>query len=180
MGRTTFDKARKAIAKKKGPVEALHQYSRDSKRLHKAQVRDIRLEKLAATRRKTDRPHVERAAYFQEAVRRNEGKPLDNETIHELIRGFVHQYDEELAEIKQARRPGRPASAREDLLKVKITNLEKEYKNGFLVPVLDDETSAAMFERWDGAWAYLTQMKWVRISEDGKVQPSSFPPKGEH
>lgn len=57
MGRTTFDKARKAIAKKKGPVEALHQYSRDSKRLHKAQVRDVRLEKLAATRRKTDRPH---------------------------------------------------------------------------------------------------------------------------
>lgn len=44
---------------------------------------------------------------------------------------FVHQYDEELAEIKQARRPGRPASAREDLLKVKITSLEKEYKNGF-------------------------------------------------
>ncbi|KAJ1325900.1 translation machinery-associated protein 16 [Microdochium nivale] len=180
MTRTTFDKARKAIAKKKGPVQALHQYSRDSKRLHRAQVRDVRLEKLASTRRKTDRPHIERASFFQEAVRQNEGKPFDLETIQELIKGFVHQFDEELAEIKQARRPGRPASTREDLLKVKIANLETEYQNGFLLPVLNDEAEVAIFDRWDGHWAYLTQMKWMRVSVEGKVQPSSFPPKGEH
>lgn len=33
--------------------------------------------------------------------------------------------------MKKARRPGRPASAREDLLKRKIEALEDEYEKGF-------------------------------------------------
>ena len=33
--------------------------------------------------------------------------------------------------MKKARRKGRPASAKEDLLKVKIDALEKEWQNGF-------------------------------------------------
>lgn len=43
----------------------------------------------------------------------------------------MHQYDEELSELKKARRPGRPSSTKEDLLKVKINALLKEYQTGF-------------------------------------------------
>lgn len=53
----TLERTRKAIAKKKGPIESLHQYSRDSKRLHRAQVRDEKLEKIAASRKKSDKPY---------------------------------------------------------------------------------------------------------------------------
>jgi translation machinery-associated protein 16 len=56
---STFEKTRKAIAKKKGPIEAVHQLSRDSKRLHRAQARDEKLEKIAAARRKADQPFRE-------------------------------------------------------------------------------------------------------------------------
>lgn len=53
----SLEKTRKQIAKKRhGAIGALHQFSRDSKRLHKAQVRDDRLEKLAHARRKQDQP----------------------------------------------------------------------------------------------------------------------------
>jgi translation machinery-associated protein 16 len=44
---------------------------------------------------------------------------------------YIHQYDEEYDEVKKARRPGRPSSTREDLLKAKISALEDEYKQGF-------------------------------------------------
>lgn len=44
---------------------------------------------------------------------------------------FVHQYDDEYDHIKKTRRSGRPPSAREDLLKMKIEALEKEYQHGF-------------------------------------------------
>lgn len=44
---------------------------------------------------------------------------------------LVHQYDEELAEVQKSRRPGRPPSTKEDLLKMKIAALEKEQQNGF-------------------------------------------------
>ncbi|KAK7757355.1 translation machinery-associated protein 16 [Diatrype stigma] len=131
MPRTSFEKTRKAIAKKKGPIESLHQYSRDSKRLHRAQGRDERLEKIAASRRRNDQPYLERASFFHEAIKQNEGRPLESGTIHELINTFVHQYDEELNEIQKARRKGRPASVKEDLLKVKIETLQKEWQNGF-------------------------------------------------
>jgi translation machinery-associated protein 16 len=53
----TLEKARKAIAKKRnGNIEALHGKSRDSRRLHAAQIRDDRLDKIAETRRKRDKP----------------------------------------------------------------------------------------------------------------------------
>lgn len=53
----TLERTRKQIAKKRhGAIDALHEFSRDSKRLHKAQVRDDRLEKLIAARKKHDKP----------------------------------------------------------------------------------------------------------------------------
>ncbi|KAI1377857.1 translation machinery-associated protein 16 [Hypoxylon crocopeplum] len=176
----SFERTRKAITKKKGTIDSLHQYSRDSKRLHRAQARDEKLEKIAASRKKTDKPYLERAAFFQEAVKQNGGQPLEMDVIQELIKTFVHQYDEELSEVKKARRPGRPASTREDLLKVKIDKLQKECQNGFLIPVLDTEENAGILNRWEGSWSYLNTLKWVRVSSAGNVQPSSFPPRGEY
>lgn len=53
---TSLEKTRKRIAKKKGPIEAIHQFSRDSKRLGRAQARDEKLEKVAAARKRNDQP----------------------------------------------------------------------------------------------------------------------------
>jgi len=53
----TLEKTRKQIAKKKGgSIDALHANSRNAKRLHKAQIRDERLDKLVESRRKMDKP----------------------------------------------------------------------------------------------------------------------------
>ncbi len=49
----------------------------------------------------------------------------------DLFIRYVHQYDEEFESVKKTRRPGRPASTREDLLRMKIAALEKEEKDGF-------------------------------------------------
>lgn len=54
---SSLQKTRKHIAKKRnGEVNSLHEKSRDSMRLHKAGVRDQRLEKLAAARSKREQP----------------------------------------------------------------------------------------------------------------------------
>jgi len=53
----TLEKTRKQISKKKGGnMNSLHQNSRDSKRLHKAKIRDDRLEKMASEKKKKDKP----------------------------------------------------------------------------------------------------------------------------
>jgi translation machinery-associated protein 16 len=97
--------------------------------------------------------------------------------------------------VKKTRRAGRPASAKEDLLKVKITNLETEYKQGFcrchlgpiritftflsnLLPVLPDlltSENANALLLWEGSWSYLPQLKWVKVNSEGQVRDAAFP-----
>jgi translation machinery-associated protein 16 len=48
-----------------------------------------------------------------------------------MFASYVHQFDQELEEAKKARRPGRPASTKEDLLMMKVTALKKEQEDGF-------------------------------------------------
>ncbi|TEA12095.1 Translation machinery-associated protein 16 [Colletotrichum sidae] len=176
---TTVSKTRKQIAKKRnGQIEALHEFSRDSKRLHKASVRDQKLEKLASARSKKEQPLLDRATYFQKAIRERGSEPLQLAPIQDLIYKFVHQYDEEYSEVKKTRRPGRPATAREDMLRMKIGAIEEEYKNGFYLPDLMDGSNVTLLDRWEGSWSFLTSVAWVRISSDGTIKKSSFPPKG--
>lgn len=112
----------------------------------------------------------------------------------------MHQYDEEYNSVKKARRPGRPPSAREDLLKMKVEALEKEYQHGFcklyslqtssllgfrllteskVLPDLSKQENIDLLNRWEGAWAFLATLSWVRISKTGNVRSSNFPPSAQ-
>lgn len=53
----TLEKTRKQISKKRnGVVDSLHEFSRDSRRLRRALLRDERLEKMAGSRKKNNKP----------------------------------------------------------------------------------------------------------------------------
>ncbi|KFA62036.1 hypothetical protein S40285_02110 [Stachybotrys chlorohalonatus IBT 40285] len=176
---STLHKTRKQISKKRnGVVNALHEKSRDSLRLHKAGVRDQRLEKLAAARSKKEQPIVERVAFFQNGMREKGGGALELSVIQELISSFILQYVEEYSELKKSRHSNRPASAREDLLKLKVSALETEYKQGFVIPDLTTAESAAQLERWEGSWSYLTTLSWIKVTKGGQSRASELPSKG--
>ncbi|EAQ83318.1 hypothetical protein CHGG_09722 [Chaetomium globosum CBS 148.51] len=129
---------------------------------------------MAKTLEKT----LARAAFFQNAVQENGDEPLALEAVQTKINEFVHQYDEEYEEVKKTRRAGRPASAKEDLLKMKISALEKEHRDGFYLPDLTVDANVQLLSRFEGSWSYLTSLSWVKVSAAGNVKPSSFPPQG--
>lgn len=105
----SLEKTRKRIAKKRNGNVVLHEFSRDTKKLHKAQVRDERLEKLAAARKKHDQPlspqhpypspafpsggyfadnyalSVHRITFFQKAAQENESQPFELAKTQDLI-----------------------------------------------------------------------------------------------
>ncbi|KKY33761.1 hypothetical protein UCDDA912_g06262 [Diaporthe ampelina] len=172
----SLEKTRKRIAKKRNGNVVLHEFSRDTKKLHKAQVRDERLEKLAAARKKHDQPLIHRITFFQGAAQKNEIQPFDLAKIQDLINQYVHQHDQELEELKKSRRPGRPASVKEDLLSLKVETLRKEQQNGFY---LSKQSNLDLLNRWEGAWSFLAAMSYVRITEAGTVKSSSFPPSSQ-
>ncbi|KAM4064604.1 translation machinery-associated protein 16 domain-containing protein [Hirsutella rhossiliensis] len=176
---SSLHKTRKHIAKKRnGEVNALHEKSRDSQRLHKAGVRDQRLEKLAAARSKQERPIVDRVVFVQENLTETGNSPLDLAAVQSLIHAFIHQHDEEYATLKKARRSGRPPSTREDLLKMKIAALDIEYQKGFALPDVMTEENVKLLEDWEGSWSKLTTLTWIKVSRTGQVRKSDFPSKG--
>lgn len=113
----SLHKTRKQIAKKRnGEVNALHVKSRDSMRLHKATIRDQRIEKLASARGKKEQPigecplssvsvtassiwvifgavliclgaAVDRVAYFQFGLRERGFTAVELSDVQELIDG---------------------------------------------------------------------------------------------
>ena len=117
------------------------------------------------------------------------------------VQQAISQYEEEFDAAKKARRPGRPATAREDLLKRKVAGLREEYKNGFGAPthllswchvcvlklthhLLDShanvtkQETAKTLDQWDGTWTTLTTIPWVKISQAGQARSSEFPSRG--
>ncbi|OCK79309.1 hypothetical protein K432DRAFT_383188 [Lepidopterella palustris CBS 459.81] len=178
MPARSLNKVSKQIAKKKGRNVILHENSRDTRRLQRASCRDDKLSRLVALRKKEHRFHLERISYFRTAASERL-TPFTIPEIQNLIETYLHRDDEELAKEKAERRPGRPASNRENLLKQKQSLEEREYISGFWMPDLEDVKNLEFLKEWTGEWVSLSTMKFVRISKTGVKHESSFPPKGQ-
>ncbi|KAF2743663.1 hypothetical protein M011DRAFT_430731 [Sporormia fimetaria CBS 119925] len=176
MPSNRLGKVQKHVAKKKGKNAALHENSRDTQRLQSASLRDNRLNKLAALREKQNRRYLQRVKFFQSSTTSLPAPPTLPE-IQALIEDYLGRDDEELAQLKADRRPGRPPSTRETVLEQSRATEQGEYVSGFWIPDLGEENLKKL-RNWDGKWAGLAQMKFVRVNKEGKRSESSFPPKG--
>lgn len=76
---------------------------------------------------------------------------------------FIHRGDDERERLKKERRPGRPPSAKEDLLKMRFEREEGEYRSGFRIPDLSDPDNVQKFIAWDGAHGSLPLIRFTRI-----------------
>ena len=86
--------------------------------------------------------------------------------------------DEELARLEAERRPGRPTSSQYDRLRLRKSSEETEYESGYWLPDLADGGNLDKLREWDGTWASLATLSFVRISVKGGAVESTFPPKG--
>lgn len=92
---------------------------------------------------------------------------------------YITRDDEEVAKLRAERRPGRPSSTREDLLKQRIDTESREYDSGFWIPDMEDSDNIARLENWMGDWTSLSTLTFVRLGRDGKKRTSTFPPKAQ-
>ncbi|GIZ48115.1 hypothetical protein CKM354_001118800 [Cercospora kikuchii] len=168
----------KHVHKKKGAkINALHENSRDAKRIRNAGARDERVANINATRQKQNRPWLDRVAFFQDKLPETL-HPFDLDQIKSDIAEYLSRHDEELAALKAERRPGRPPSNRQLLLEQAIKSEQQEFESGFWVPDLQDEGTLMKLDAWKGSWLELGVLRFVRVEKDGVVKESSFPPRG--
>ena len=104
--------------------------------------------------------------------------PLSIPDIQAMIEDYLGRDDEELAALQSSRRPGRPPSTRETLLKQHQAVEQGEYASGFWVPDLEDVENLDKLKKWDGKWSGLATLGFVRVARNGAKKESSFPPKG--
>ena len=137
---------------------------------------------------------MKRVAYFQE-VAKAAVEPFNTEMVHGLIHRFVYdiqlawglslthssylsRHHEEIAKLQSQRRPGRPSSTQEALLQQAVMSEDREYDGGFWIPNMQDEGNLRMLRGWNGEWTALSTVKYARLSRDGTMKESNFPPKG--
>ncbi|KAL7274914.1 translation machinery-associated protein 16 [Rhizina undulata] len=154
---------KKIKAKKGGKLDALS--GRDSKRVNRAALREEKLRKVGSLRAKTRETELVRVGYFKVCTK-DAIEPFSVEKTQQLIAKWVHRDDEELAEFQSKRRPGRPATNKEDLLKMKIDKEIEEFRTGYYVPDLQDWANVERLKRWDGSVGGLAQITFTRITRD--------------
>lgn len=173
----SLHKLQKQISKKRGgKPNALHENSRDARRLRQAGAREDKIARIASVAARSNQVYVERVTFFQDAVAEQE-TPLSDSQLQDLVEQFIGRENEELTELKAAQRPGRPKSKAEENILARIDSETKEYKSGFWIPDARDDDSLDKLKRWGGQWGGLNTLKFVRISKSAEIKPSSFPPK---
>jgi translation machinery-associated protein 16 len=175
----SLNKVQKHISKKRGGKPSnLHENSRDAQRLRRAGAREDKLNRIFDAASRSNQVYVERVGWFRSAVAESEGS-LTDEELRILTSSFIARENDDLEAAKAERRPGRPPSKAEERIIDRRDFEEREYKSGFWIPDLRSLEGREKLDRWSGDWAGLNTLTFVRLTKDGIIKPSSFPPKGQ-
>lgn len=80
--------------------------------------------------------------------------------------------------MRAERRKGRPPSKREEVLSQNIDTEAKEFASGFWVPDMRGQDNLRKLKAWNKEWSAMSNIAFVRVSKDGGIKASSFPPRG--
>nr|OQO18002.1 hypothetical protein B0A51_12891 [Rachicladosporium sp. CCFEE 5018] len=175
---SSLQKVQKHVNKKKGAkASALHEFSRDARRLRRAGNRDEKVSRSNKIQRMSNNQWTERTAFFRDQLP-DVLHPFETAEIQRLIEEYLSRHDEELAQLKSERREGRPKSTRHVQLEQAVDVERKEYVSGYWMPDLQDFESLQKMEAWDGEWTGLANLRFARVDSEGRVKASQFPPKG--
>lgn len=175
----SLNKVQKHISKKKGgKLNSLHENSRDARRLRAAGAREEKLSKIVDAATRSNKVYVDRIRWFRSALEGSSGV-LSEDELQALTENFIAREDDLLAEAKAERRPGRPSSKVEERIIERKDAEERQWKAGFWIVDLRHAEDIEKLERWSGDWAGLNTLNFIRITRDGTIKASSFPPKGQ-
>ncbi|KAL6925416.1 hypothetical protein ACO0SA_000011 [Hanseniaspora valbyensis] len=170
-------KVTKSIGNNKHKV---HPRGRKLQQLERATLRDEQLEKKK--RQHADNKTVEllRYSYIQDLIKSEdlaEENVFTRNDIAKFIELFIARDDEEIAELKKAKRNNRPPTNRQLLLEQRKKAEIQEFTIGFMSPDLTDADSVKALRNWNGTFGSLNQVKKFRLKKDLSILGESKTPK---
>lgn len=171
-------KISKQLKKSKGPGFAVHPKSRKFGKLNKASLREDKIEKKKALHLEKREHELKRLLFFQEAAENRVSEDKKSFTLEEVkvfIEAYISRFDDELKVLIKQRRPGRPATKRQDLLQDQKSKDINEYATGFYVPALNDSVNVENLINWNGTIGGVTNVKFHHLARDATI----FPDQGQ-
>ncbi|CUM45325.1 uncharacterized protein AC631_00440 [Debaryomyces fabryi] len=164
-----LNKVTKNLSKSTGQM---HVKGRKFKQLNRATLRD---QKITAKKLKHQEQKDRELASVQ-FMKDSVNDHADQEVfLLEQMKAFIEEYigrhDEELKELKEQRRPGRPATSRQLQLEVVIENEKQVYATGFKIPDLSNKETVERLKLWNGTSGGTTVMKFIHVSKDMNELP---------
>lgn len=165
-----LNKVSKNLSKSTG---SMHIKGRKFKQLNRATVRDkkLKLQKIESVERKLNELLI--VSFLQEQIADNVEKPTYTlSEIQSLIEQFIDQDRQQLVQVKQEHRKGRPISNKQKLLTEKVKHEEHLFATGYKVPDLSHEETVTRLRNWNGTTGATTGFKFVNISKEMKEFPT--------
>ncbi|KAG7807655.1 hypothetical protein KL921_003950 [Ogataea angusta] len=157
-------KSLSSVNKKLKNAKLLHPKGRRAKLISRATLREENLAKRKLAQQEKKSNELQIVTYFQQVITENEqysSKPqFSLEELQKFIEEFITRDDEELEELRAERRPGRPASKRQDLLEIRRKQEVHVYETGWNVPDLRDPKTVKLLRNWNGDRGSLTALKF--------------------
>ncbi|KAJ3101879.1 hypothetical protein HDU97_000992 [Phlyctochytrium planicorne] len=180
---------KKKISKIKG-AEKAHPHSRKAVQLRRALARDERIIKQKGYKNQIQRAAVDRMVFFKFALQ-DDVKMATNELMHELVElyeefpsfvldsslmvenlnpdafqyrsRYITRNDDEIKELQDAQRPGKPKPARLLQLEQQKERDAYEYTVGFSIPNLLDPHIVNKIRQWNGDYNGLGEIKMTTV-----------------
>ncbi|EGW30961.1 uncharacterized protein SPAPADRAFT_142119 [Spathaspora passalidarum NRRL Y-27907] len=162
-----LNKVTKNLSKSTGQM---HIKGRKFKQLNRATLRDKKINerKLKTLQQKENELAI--VFFLQKLINDDDDFKVQEtfslEEIKEFIELFIGRFDDELEELRAARRPGRPATSRQQILEEKVKHDRQVYATGVKVPDLADKETVQRLRLWNGTTGGATIMKFVHVSKD--------------
>lgn len=141
----------------------LHAKSRKLKQLNRAQLRENRLAQQKSVSSHIQDKKTARFKFFQGLIKDSDQQSYTDAEIHDFISQYIDRDLDELEALKAARRPGRPATKRQDELTEAIEKDNKEYDSGLTIPDLTDSENVTALRDWKGDMAKMSLIKRVKV-----------------
>ncbi|KAK6461415.1 translation machinery-associated protein 16 [Scheffersomyces coipomensis] len=155
---------------------SMHVKGRKFKQLNRATLRDKKIteKKQKSLEQKTNELSI--LFFLQKII--NEDKDFKDVEVFSFtemksfIGLFVSRFDDELNELREERRPGRPQTSRQQNLEEKVKHESHIFDTGYYGPDLSDKETVKRLRLWNGTSGATTGMKFVRISKDMTELPT--------
>ncbi|KAL9936164.1 hypothetical protein V8E36_005006 [Tilletia maclaganii] len=152
----------KSIRRKNEPM---HPESRRAAQLTRAATRDAKLRSQRTSRKIHNTNKVDRISTFVLLLPDELDRLPSLSAMHEWVNdSWLPRHDDELANLKEARRPGRPPLKEEISLQHRIEAERSEYMAGLELPDLTSAANVRLLREWRGNPQGLNAFRFVRIS----------------